>query len=213
MKIFLIAVVVSAAVFAALLLIPVKLEIDYKKDAVTNKAEVYLKYLCFKFRLHGGAEKTKKTAESGRTDEKTAESVHNPEKKPFSFEEQKRKLENGMRIFKTLRGDAGEILDYAARRAVVFDIVDIDSEFGFDDAMHTGIFTGIFNGFVYSVLGFVHNRSNLKNMKVNLQPVFGKICFDLHVRCILRLKNVHIMVIAYNVLKLLRKLKKAERSK
>lgn len=198
MKILLMVTAVFAAVVLAVLFIPIRIVADYKRDAVNNTAEVYLKYLFFKFRLTGG--------KKGKKAEKKTK-----EKEPFSFEGQKRKLTEAVRVFDLVKGDVGKILDYAAERALVFENIETEIEFGFEDAMHTGIFTGILNGFVYSVLGFIHNRSNLKKMNVNIQPMFGKICFDLHVGCILRVKAVHIIVIAFSVLKLLRKLKKEGR--
>ncbi len=203
MKIFLLIFAVLTAVLLALLLIPIRLEIDYKKDAVTNKVTVYLKYLFWKLCLYKDKDKNKTKSKNKKQSEKP--------KEPFSFSREKERIEGYIKAFDSIKDDAGRILDYAASKAAVFDNVEVETEFGFEDAMHTGIFTGILNGFVYSVLGFIHHRSNLKKMNVNIQPVFGKICFDLHIRCILHLKNVHIIVVAVNVLRLLRKLKKSER--
>lgn len=201
MKIGIIIFVILLALMLLLLLIPIRIELDYKKDEVTNDVALYVKYMFFKFRVFKDKDKN--------GEEKQDEPK---EKKPFSFEGMKDKIENYIKFFESIKDDAGKILDYAASRAAVFDNVEVESEFGFEDAMYTGIFTGIFNGFVYSVLGFVHNRSNLKKMNVNLQPVFDKTCFNLHLRCILHLKNVHIIVVALNVLRLLRKIKKTEGS-
>lgn len=205
MKIFLLIFAVLAAVLLALLLIPIRLEVDYKKDAVTNKVTVYLKYLFWKFCLYKDKDKNK------TKDKKKKKKQPEKEKEPFSFSREKERIERYIKAFDSIKDDAGKILDYAASKAAVFDNIEVETEFGFEDAMHTGIFTGILNGFVYSVLGFIHHRSNLKKMNVNIQPVFGKICFDLRIRCILHLKNVHIIVVAVNVLRLLRKLKKLER--
>ena len=94
---------------------------------------------------------------------------------------------------------------------MVFDNIEIKSEFGFEDAMQTGIFTGIYNGFVYSILGVIHNNSKLKKMDVNLSPNFDKKCFYNRFCCILHIKTVHIMIIAFKVLKIYRKIKKEGR--
>lgn len=198
MKIMLIIFAILIALLLVLLLIPIRLEVDYKKDAVTNKVRVDLKYICFKFRLFEDKDKNDKPPKEKKQ----------KEKEPFSFEREKERIEGYIKTFESIKDDAGRILDYAASRAAVFDNVEFEAEFGFEDAMHTGIFTGILNGFVYSVLGFIHQRSNLKKMNVNIQPVFGNICFNLHTRCILHLKNVHIIVVAVNVLRILRKIKK-----
>ncbi len=201
MKSMLIIFAILLVLLLALLFIPIRLEIDYKKDAVTNKVNFDLKYICFKFRLFEDKDKNKKP-------KKEKEDKGKKEKEPFSFESAKAKIEGYIKTFESVKDDAGKILDYTASRAAVFDNIEVETEFGFEDAMHTGIFTGILNGFVYSVLGLIHHRSNLKKMNVNIQPVFGNVCFNLHIRCILHLKNVHIIVVAVNVLRLLRKIKK-----
>ena len=198
MKIMLIIFAILLSLLLVLLLIPIRLEFDYKKDAVTNKVRFDLKYIIFKFPLYKDKDKNDKPQKEKK------------EKEPFSFEREKNKIEGYIKAFDSIKDDAGKILDYAASRAAVFDNVEVETEFGFEDAMHTGIFTGILNGFIYSVLGFIHNRSNLKKMNVNIQPVFGNTCFNLHIRCILHLKNVHIIVVAVNVLRLLRKLRNSE---
>ncbi len=200
MKIILIIFAILLAVMLVLLLIPIRLELDYKKDAVTNKVTLDLKYMFFKFRLFKDKDKNKKPKK-----EKPQK-----EKEPFSFDREKKKLEGYIKTFESIKDDAEKILDYVASRAAVFENVEVEAEFGFEDAMHTGIFTGILNGFVYSVLGIIHHKSNLKRMNVNIQPIFGDICFNLHLRCILHLKNVHIIIVTVNVLRLLRKIKNKE---
>ena len=90
-------------------------------------------------------------------------------------------------------------------------LMEVKSEFGFEDAMQTGIFTGVYNGFVYSVVGVIHHNSKIRDMDIKLQPVFGKICFYNRFSCILHIKTVHIIVIAFSVLKILRKVKKEGR--
>ncbi|MBO5059800.1 MAG: DUF2953 domain-containing protein [Clostridia bacterium] len=204
MKIGLIIFAVLVLLIVILLLIPIRLELEYKKDAVANKVTLDIKYMFFKLRLFEDKEKKKK---------KKSKAKQKKEKKSFSFETQKAKLEGYWDLFKSIKADAARILEYTASRAMVFDNVEFETEFGFSDAMHTGIFTGLLNGFVYGVLGFVHNHSTLRKMNVNIQPVFEKTCFDLHIRCILHLKNVHIIIVAVNVLKILRKIKKAEGSR
>ena len=139
------------------------------------------------------------------------EQEDNPHKEPFSFEKKKEELEKYIRVFGIIKDDVQKVLSYLAKRAVVFDKIEIKSEFGFDDAMKTGIFTGLYNGFVYSVLGVIHHTSKLRDMEVKLNPDFKKKCFYNRFCCILHIKTVHIMVIAFNVLRIYRKIKKEGR--
>lgn len=204
MKTVLVILAILVAAVALLLFIPIRFEVDYKRDALENKVTATLKYAGLKLRLFDNTEKKDKPEK--RTEKKPKE------KEPFSFEREKKKIEKYVKVFESIKADIIKTLQYMARRAVVVDNIEVESEFGFSDAMHTGIFTGILNGFVYSVLGVIHHHSTLRQMNVNLQPVFEKTCFDVRIRCILHLKTVHTIVVAVNVLKILRKIKKAEGS-
>ncbi|MDD6735205.1 MAG: DUF2953 domain-containing protein [Clostridiales bacterium] len=199
-------IVIAAAVLVLLILlliIPVRLIIVYDRDAVKNETAVNIKYLFFKIQLcpqKGKNDNRHKAKKSPKADELS--------KEPFSFENKKAELEKYIKIFETIKSDAANILQTLAERAMVFDRVEINADFGFEDAMQTGIFTGLLNGFVYGVLGFIHHHSTVKDMNVRLQPVFGKKCFNCHIMCILRLKTAHIIVVAVSVLKLYRKIKR-----
>lgn len=194
--------VIFLLIISVLLLFPVRLFISYKKDEDTNFSAIDIKYMFFRFRVHP-SDKPKKPKEK----------KPKPEKKKLSFNEKKAELMRYIRIFNETKQDVISILDYATARAMVVEKVGIGIDFGFDDAMNTGIFTGLLNGFVYNVLGIIHNRANLEAMNVNIQPVFGNPCFKADIECIIRLRNVHIIIVAVNVLKLLRKMKKIKGGK
>ena len=202
MKIVLIVFAVLLAVILILPLVPIRLILCYDKDSVKNEVSLTVKYLCFKFK-------------PSKKDKIRTKKQEQPEEKPepFSYEKQKAKLDRYIKLFNMIKEDAVQILKYASEKAVVFENVDVTIDFGFEDAMQTGIFTGLLNGFVYSVLGIIHHTSTLENMNVNIQPIFDKECFNSRIKCILRLKNVHIIIIVINVLKLIRKIKKTEGSR
>ena len=198
MKIALIIILSIIALIFVLLMLPVRLFVDYKKDDVTSEKSFVIKYLFLSFKLFDEKNKPKDKPKQ--------------EKKPLSFDEKRDKVSKYIKIFEDIKDEAAEILDYASNKALVFEKIYTDIEFGFEDAMHTGIFTGVLNGFVYGVLGFIHQHSNLLDMRVNIQPVFDRPCFKVKAGCILRLKNVHIIIVAINILKILRKIRKTERS-
>lgn len=202
MKIALIILTSLIALIFVLLMLPIRLLVDYKKDEVTNETSLVIRYLFWNFKLFGDKKK-----EEPKEKEKPKE-----EKKPLSFEEKRDKVSKYIKIFEDTKDEIAQILDYASKKAIVFEKIYTDIEFGFEDAMHTGIFTGVLNGFVYGVLGFIHQHSHLLDMRVNIQPVFENPCFKIKAGCILRLKNVHIIIVAINILKILRKIRKTERS-
>ncbi|MCR4718289.1 MAG: DUF2953 domain-containing protein [Firmicutes bacterium] len=201
MQIWLIILAVFLTILILLLIIPIELKVIYDSQEIEEKASVLIKYAFIKYRIYPKQKNIKKTTQAD------VDAEEEKEKEPFSFEKKKEELEKYIHIFKLVKRDVIRILSYASKHAVVFDRIEIKSEFGFDDAMHTGIFTGIYNGFVYSIIGVIHHNSNLKEMEVNLQPVFGKKCFNNHFSCILHIKTVHIIIVAYNVLRLYRKIK------
>jgi len=209
------------AVIAILLLIPVRFEIVYNKDELQNDASVVLKYAFIKYSIYPEKPKKSKKKHKTEADEKSkevdekSEKPENTEKKEikykkehFSFEEKKAELEGFLKLFKELKHEIVKILSYTLKHAIVIDNITFHSEFGFDDAMQTGIFTGIYNGAVYSVIGVIHHNAHLRAMDIKLQPNFEKKCFGYRFSCIARTKTVHIIIITFKVLILLRKIKK-----
>ena len=214
-----IILLIILAVIAIILLMPVRFELDYNKDELSDNASVVVKYAFIKYSIYPKKEKKEKSESDSKseavTDSEAVEKAENSEKKEFkekkesfSFKRMKSELEGFLKFLNSIKSDCIKILSYAAKHAVIIDKIAYSSEFGFDNAMHTGIFTGIYNGAVYSVLGVIHHNSHLRAMDINLQPVYGKKCFNYRFSCILRIKTVHIIIIAFKVLILLRKIKK-----
>ena len=201
MTVALIILAVILALILILLILPIRIFLDYKKDEISNETDLVLRYGFLKFRLFGDGKKPKK------------DKPEKKEKEPTSFEEKREKVSRYIKIFEEIKDDVAKVLDYFTSRAVVIENIYTEIEFGFPDAMHTGIFTGVLNGFVYGVLGFIHHHANLRDMRVNIQPIFNNPCFKIKAGCIVRLKNVHIIIVAINLLKILRKIRKQERSK
>ncbi|MCR4693336.1 MAG: DUF2953 domain-containing protein [Firmicutes bacterium] len=199
MKISLIILSALVITLILLLFLPVRLEIMYENEETEEKVKLVIKYGFIKYRIHPNKS------------QKKSEKKEKSDKDSFSYEKKKAELQKYIHIFNAVKEDVSKLLSYAAKRAVVFDKIAVKSEFGFDDSMHTGIFTGLYNGFVYSIMGVLHHTSNLKNMDVKLQPIFGKKCFNIHFSCILHIKTAHIIVIAFNVLRIFRKIKKEGR--
>ena len=194
---------VLAALILILLFVPIRLDINYIKDEMPNEVTVSVRYMWLKLQLYP-KKKWKKSAV--QEDNSKAEKLN----KKLYFDEHKNRIDGYMRVFREIKADTVKILRYLAEHAMVFELIDVNIDFGFENAMHTGIFTGVLNGFVYSVLSVIHNCSRLKKMEIMIQPEFYKVCFTSKLRCILRLKNVHIIIIVFNVLKILKKIRKTE---
>lgn len=206
MKIGLIILAIFVILILILLFSPIRLKFNFYRDGVKNEVKLILGYLGFRIVLFDSTQRKEKK-------KKPKKEKPEKEKEPFSFEKEKARLQRYINIFENIKADIDDILRYTGGKALIFENTKIHLEFGFPDAMHTGIFTGLVNGFVYSLLGVIHHKSTLEKMDVNIQPLFDKTCFNVDAGCILRSKNAHIIIIAFNVLKILKKIRKTERSK
>ncbi len=202
MKIIFIIFLIFLLFLITLLIIPLKLQFFYDKDETQNTASIYLKY-GFVTKKLSGKDKKESGSENG---EKTKE------EKSVSFENKKKKIDSAITFFNETKGTISDILEYISKKSIEVEEITFISDFGFENAMHTGIFTGLYNGIVYSVLGLIHHHLLLKNMEVKLNPNFQKPCFIIHSKCILKIKTVHTIIIAFGVLKLWKKWKKEGRN-
>jgi len=203
MKLALIILAIFLLIIIGLLFIPIRFKIVFDKNETAKKTKLLLKYGLIKVDF---TDKNKK--KSKKEEDKEGEKEEEDTKDKASFEDKKKKIEGYIKLFEITKNDVIEILDYAKRKAVTFENIEIISDFGFENAMYTGIFTGLYNGLVYNILGLIHNSMTLENMKVELNPKFEKPIFNLHFMCILRLKTVHTIIIAISVLKIWKKCKK-----
>lgn len=187
-----------------LLSIPFYISAEYKKNAFNNYAEVKLKVLGFKLKL---IPNDKKPEEPVKKKKEKKEKAEDTEKEDF-LEKFKIKFDNWLDAFNAVKWDIANILDYLAGKLVRVKDLYIGMIFGFDDAAANGIMTGVLNGVVYNILGFAHRHMTIEKWKVNIQPDFYAKRFDAEVRCILRIKPVHIIVVALKVLKMYFKLRR-----
>ena len=101
-------------------------------------------------------------------------------------------------ILQTLK----ELLYVIAKKVIYFDELGIYSDFGFDDAMVTGISTGVMNGAVYNILAGIDRASNLKKWHVELNPDFNNKRLYVKLHSIIRIKIVHIIVMVPKLVKI-----------
>ena len=94
-----------------------------------------------------------------------------------------------------------------ARKYISIKRLDIDYVFGLDEPMYTGMLNGLLYGIIYNILGFVHEKSRIEECSTNIVPDFDRVCHNISVCCILRLKNVHIIGIVVRLAKMYIKFK------
>lgn len=185
------------AFFAALLLIPFYIDIEYTKNAAENKTKIVFKFLKIRF--------TPKPRP--KEDKQNTDSAEKPKKK-FSFKKFKSGFDLWIARFNAVKDDIGDMLDYLGRRAVNIDTFSLTLLFGFDEAATNGIMTGVLNGIAYNILGFLCRHITVRKHKLNIQPDYYAARFDVNVKCILKLKGVHIIIVVIKLMKIYFKGKK-----
>lgn len=198
MKIGILILIFVMLIFV-LLFMPIRVRVSFFRTGDEKGANAVLEFCKIKIRIYDSGKNPKN------------EKKEKDEKKAPHFDKESIKLEKWINIFENTKEDVGKVLRRIGEKALVFENIKVHAKFGFSDAMHTGIFTGTANGLVYGVLGVIHHNSRLKKMDVRLEPVFNETCFCAECECIVRSKLVHIIIIAINVLKILRKIRKIER--
>ncbi len=193
-------IVLIITLIAIVLLVPLTIEVEYKKNVTENKVTAKVKYMGITIDLLKRQPNQKHKADKPQK-----------EAKKLSFSEVKQAIEKGSDIFSEIREDIVHILEYLSRRAVRVNLIKLHIVFGFDDAMYTGMMTGLLNGVAYNVLGLLHHHLTIQKWDVVIQPDFYTARFDIETQGILKIKNVHIMYIGVKMLKLYFKARKNSR--
>ena len=195
----LIIVIAILLVFTILLFVPSVLEYSFKWNEDEKKTVIVFRYLFIKIVL-GQKNKKEKTVKKNKKVK---------EKKKYKFEDVKVSVKKYYKIAKTIKSDIFKILSYAKERLIILKKIDISLKFDFEDPMKTGIYTGTINGAVYNVLGILDNSIGIQNFKVDIVPLFeNRDYFDIDISGIVKIKNVHIMVILIKLIKVYYKVKK-----
>ena len=175
-----------------ILLTPVKLIISLKKDS--DKA-------LFRYRITvAGISVVSNEDNSGKIKKK-----YNQDK---SSDKKKLKITDAIDIYNEFSDKITELIHYAANNSVEFKKIYFSLLFGTGDAALTGVTYGAISGIVYSLLGIIDAKCGIKDRCVEISPDFYSLTFNLDSECIVRIKNVHIIVIAFRFLILMFKVRK-----
>lgn len=184
-------------VVAGLLWIPIRLDVRYRKDALRSGATAYLRILWLKIPLN-------------KKDKPEKDEKSKPEKMEFSgFRD---KFQYYTKMIQDAKEDIVAILAYAGEHALKIEKLHFRTEFGFEDPMYTGMATGLINGAVYNVLAQLMRWVSVEEHLIDIRPDFDRTRFTVNFWCIVRVKNVHIIVIAMKILRLVRRVQKIKQS-
>ena len=193
----LIVILIVLVLMGAFLTVPVLLTFDINAVDKNINGKVILKYGFFKIVLYPKKPKEKKKNKNSTS------------KKQLTFEGAKNIYQRIKRIYAQCKSDIADILGYAALKSVTIDELKTNIKFDFENPMHTGIATGVINASVYNVYALLDNAVTIKVKEVNIEPLFYNArYFKADIFGIVRLKNVHIMVMLIKLIKVYFKIRK-----
>lgn len=184
------------------LFVPFYLVVEYDKDSITDDMKLFVSYFGLRFNL-----KPKKKSE--KKDDEELKDLE--EKEKFSITKFKAEFDKYVDIFNEYKDEFTTIMDFLSNRAIYFKIIEYTLNFGFGDAMMTGIMTGSINAVVYNILSIIHNHCTLNEFKININPDFDNTKYETHFKCILKIKSVHIIFIAFRILRIYFKINKGNK--
>lgn len=199
MKIFLIICAVLLFTAFLLLFIPVRVVVKFS-DFYKNTSYK----LCVKVgfvKIIDLPSKKQRKKEARKKEKKRPHSE--PEKKSV-----KAAIDNALDLCKFIGGDIKGILSYTAKKAVKIEKLHFVMYYGTGDAASTGILYGAVAGVIYGMLGLLVHNHKTKDSLLSVTPDFNNALLNANGECILKLQNVHIIIIAVKLIKLIIKVKK-----
>ena len=199
MRIALIVTAVIAEIILLIMLIPVRALVRFYKNPNGSGLEIAVKIAFLRFRIHPS--ESKKPSKS-KKDKKPKEIVEKP-----SMTE---RIKGGIELYRLIADDVKDIISYTAKNAFRFELIRFNFYYGTGDAASTGILFGVISGIVHGLVGIAANYARVDRSEIFITPEFAKTALETDGECIVKLQNVHIMVIAVKLIKLLLKIKKGK---
>ena len=190
MQIFLIILLCLLVLLGILIFTPIRLFLTFHKKDEDADFKVVLKIGFYKRVLYPSENESPKKEET-------------PEKPSV-----KDRITSGIELYKMIWEDAKEILLYASKNSLKFENLTFHIDYGTGDAASTGILYGVISGIVYGIWGIIGNNAILESYDIDIRPDYYNTLLSLDSKCIVKLRNVHIIIIGFKVIKLLKKMKK-----
>ena len=190
-------IIISVLILLIILLsIPAYISVEFLKNPESEKLTVQIRYLFFK--INPQKKKKKQNPSESNAAESGKNNKNSKKKKGISF----RDLKELYAFYKHTEDDIADILYYFSKKAVTLNDFKLYVRFGTNDAMRTGIATGAAYVASYNLISLLNNIFTVEHCDVSIVPVFEKPLLEIDTKCIIKVKNVHITVIAFKVLKM-----------
>lgn len=180
--------IIVLAVFALILLIPVRVDIFLNMD----EQKVTLRYAFFRFVLYPRQEQ-KKNKNKGISDEKVSRSGKN-------FD-----IYIVLEILKESKNDIKAVIvksaRYFARHGVKIREMNFSAKFGTGDPAYTGVLCGAAYTTVYNAVGYLDRHTRLVKWSVDMSPDFDNACFSAGIYMQLSTNAAHFIIMFCGIIK------------
>ena len=180
---------------------PVTCEIYYEYINKVQKAEITIRL--FKIIKIKVPVKLNKEEKAHKRDTKKS----SQERKSFTLSKIKKTFSDITDALSDAKSDIHAFFSSLAKR-IVLEKVLLETEYGLSDAAKTGMSYGAVWGVVSCMLSSVDNFSEIKDLTLNIYPVFDRECFNLRTNCIISAKTAHIISIGIIILKIINRFSK-----
>lgn len=167
-------IIIILAVFAVILLIPVRVNLFFvlENRGVFNDYE--LKYGLIRIKNRRKRKKKAKSSDKPGYDET---------KKDISALELLKFLKDNVKRIKDL---VLSLVKYGTKKLIRIERISIKAELGSDDAMQTALLYGATSAFLYEALGILDKCVATDGIRVDYKPVFGNAEIFVELKCIIK---------------------------
>lgn len=190
---FLYILIALAVLSAFILFSSVTVDVYYEYVEKASKKDITITF----FKII----KIKFPKDSDKKKEKKAKPEKKEEKEKLTF----KKLKNLLNGIKTSLSDSKSdisILLSSIKRHLVIDKMLYEMEYGLSDAAKTGMANGALWGILSGIFSIIDNISEIKDVTLNIWPVFDRECLNLRFHGIISIKFTHIISNGIRLLKI-----------
>lgn len=188
------------ALFAAVLLIPSDLGLEYLQQGNVQKFTVHLRILFIPIRIPLRIKAEEEAAEKKiHKTEKTKKKGKNKAEGKLTWNTFRGMVRGVQASYESIKEELKDIVHYL-RRSITVKELRFHIQFGLDDPAKTGISTGaVWTGGTL-LLKIVDELIGIQKIDMGVYPVFDRECFDVHIKSIFTAQLVHIINILVKIL-------------
>lgn len=190
---FLYILIALAILLTLFLCSPVTVSVYYEYVDKVSKTDVTISF----FKII----KIKFPKKTGEKKEKKAKPNKKEEKEKLTFNKLKTLLSGIKTSLSDSKSDISILLS-SIKKHLVIDKMLYEMEYGLSDAAKTGVANGALWGILSGIFSIIDNISEIKDVTLNIWPVFDRECLNLRFHGIISIKFTHIISNGIRLLKI-----------